>query len=183
MFKTKERIINLTYEMIKDPLVKELYNQCVIHLKEKKVSLSLYFELHHEFGHISKAVDNEGTPVFIKVEKHLFAFVDNKVVYKKAKGKSTYSLIYFEDEENISNKWVRTVGGGLEFTTEALKVKTFSLRSKLFNKKNNLNSKLYRKGTDIDLINTLKDPTEALEFNQHAKDYAFEFTKNFFQAK
>lgn len=177
MRRVKQAVIALGTQLISDERLREHFLFATDVLKSKRASTGLYFELLHEFGHMSNGIEVGATPIYIKVEKHLFVFKGDTIEYKKSDGFSSSALMYFDHDEDLSRRWVHAVRGGPEFTTHAKHIKTLSIRSRLFNKANALGSKTDNRSYDYQLERSLKDDSEALKFNEKAKHIAEEFLK------
>ena len=172
MRKAKEGVIELGRQLIENPTILDNFLQATQTLHDNRASTGLYFELLHEFGHIAYAVQKGATPVYVKVEKYLFEFQGDDLIFKKVSGFGTNSLMVFDDTcDNLSEAWIHAIKGGLSFTSDALKLKTWSLRSRLFNKHNNLQSKNSGPGSDIQLLDELQDRNAAQRFNDAAHQF------------
>lgn len=177
MMSAKQEIVELGTRLIKDDAMRDNFLQATEMLKSKRASTGLFFELLHEFGHMSNGYEVGAIPIYIKVEKHLFVFTDNTIRYQKSSGFSSSTLLYFDSDDDLSSRWIKAVRGGMEFTTEARKIKTFSIRGRLFNRANALGAKTQNKGYDYQLLKTLRSESEARNFNEKAKRITETFVK------
>ena len=170
----KEKLVDLAKEIIKDPNVLDNFLEAADIFRLKNVSTGLYFELFHEFGHIAHAIEKGATPIYIKVEKHLFDFTEGDMKYSVTKGSSSNSLMYFEGT-GLSEKWIHAVRGGLEFTSKAMGIKTLSIRSKVFNHCNNLDAKVKGENSDTHLLTWLETEEYARSFNTEARQFSTQY--------
>lgn len=150
---TDKRIAAFADDYLKhDPWTYALFTYAYELLKQERVPMMTFFELIHEIGHVLYGREMNANIVFMKVANWLFYRDGEYFTFQKKSDDVSVTLLYMDSNENLRDRYLHAIEGGLLFSKKAKKIPSYSISAFIFNWVNSPSFRFYRKGSDRDLI-------------------------------